>query len=669
MAGHDTQSHPRATNAPPKPAAETLHAFLVQLLERYRRLAEEGGAADRAALLRSLALAEAVLRIACDEGPRPLPHVAVIGPTQAGKSTVVNLLLGAPAAGVSPLAGFTVHPQAFALAADGTGTPAAEEALGPVFADWPRVAPEELRRELLAACGYRVVFTHGHGRDARTTHLDDNMRGQDAHATQGDEARGQDARATREVPVTLFGEEGAAERVAGDRLPPCVLWDTPDFDSLAARLYERGVLETAAAADVLLLVVSKEKYADLSVWTLLKLLAPLGRPLLVCINKLSAEAESTIVEAVRAKLSETWSAARAAEVFALPYDPAGGGAAGEALEEAAAPVRRSVAAALAGVGDGQRRLAAVGGLLRAHWDEWTAPLRAEHAAQADWRRAVDERLEELAASYRRDYLDNPQRFDTFRRAVAELLALLELPGVVGRSMRTVRYWLTTPARKLFEARTRLWPRGRGGGAGPPTASSEQLVVMERVEKLLTALERLTAQREEGGGEGSAVWSALRRGMRDGEQRLREQFLAAVEEHERRFAPEIRDAASNMYNMLQKHPAALHSLRAARAAVDAAGIALAIKTFGMSPEGLLLAPAMLAVTSMLTEGSLGSYMTVVAAELKRKQERSLRESVLDAVVRPALHGLAARMADSRLVGVGEGVLEEMDGVVRQMTDDE
>ena len=40
-------------------------------------------------------------------------QIAVIGPTQAGKSSIVNLILNSNNAGVSPLAGYTVHPQGF----------------------------------------------------------------------------------------------------------------------------------------------------------------------------------------------------------------------------------------------------------------------------------------------------------------------------------------------------------------------------------------------------------------------------------------------------------------------------------------------------------------------------------------------------------------------------
>src|SRR5258708_614123 len=47
-----------------------------------------------------------------DEPPTPL-HVVVVGGAGAGKSTLANLLSGAPAAEANPQAGFTRHPIAY----------------------------------------------------------------------------------------------------------------------------------------------------------------------------------------------------------------------------------------------------------------------------------------------------------------------------------------------------------------------------------------------------------------------------------------------------------------------------------------------------------------------------------------------------------------------------
>ena len=63
-------------------------------------------------IFEQLTLAEAFFRKGQYLKTLPL-SCAIIGPTQAGKSSLVNILLNQPVAGVSPLAGYTVHPQGF----------------------------------------------------------------------------------------------------------------------------------------------------------------------------------------------------------------------------------------------------------------------------------------------------------------------------------------------------------------------------------------------------------------------------------------------------------------------------------------------------------------------------------------------------------------------------
>ncbi len=124
-AGVDQKHATIDSTSAPRSAAAVLREFLALLIERYGRvesaLAPPGATAfDR--VPGNLLLAEAALRYApSPEGgdlKRPL-QVAVLGPTQSGKSTVVNLLLGRAAAAVSPLAGYTVQPQGFWLRSAG----------------------------------------------------------------------------------------------------------------------------------------------------------------------------------------------------------------------------------------------------------------------------------------------------------------------------------------------------------------------------------------------------------------------------------------------------------------------------------------------------------------------------------------------------------------------
>ena len=74
-------------------------------------------------------------------------------------------------------------------------------------------------------------------------------------------------------------------------LSNCIIWDTPDFDSIKARDYYDSVLKTVAFADIIVLVVSKDKYADQSVWETMALLEPLGKATVICLNKIELDTQ------------------------------------------------------------------------------------------------------------------------------------------------------------------------------------------------------------------------------------------------------------------------------------------------------------------------------------------------------------------------------------------
>ncbi|MEP0845866.1 MAG: 50S ribosome-binding GTPase [Phycisphaerae bacterium] len=635
MTSHATQVE-RAS--PLEPAAEPvaiLREFVAELLKRFRRLSRDafadGAAQDR--LLDSLLLADAALRHADARLRRPIPHLAVIGPTQVGKSTVVNLLSAEPAAGVSPLAGFTVHPQAFAI-----GTPPpdadADALLGGAFADWRRCDPGELSRDDLACFGFRALPPRAAG----------------PIPTVRDDAP--PVRILSAEPRLFDEPRPPPDDAPGDELPPCVLWDTPDFDSLASRSYQRGVLEAAALADALLLVVSKEKYADLTVWKLLEMLRPLDRPVVLCANKMTPDAEAPIVAALTDSLRRLEGDSPATRLVTLPHDAELTRPGPAQRHPAVQRLRREVGRALEHAA-GKDRRAGVRALLRARWDEWCAPLRAEHDAANQWRKLVAAGLAQLQEGFRRDFLDNPGRFDTFRRTIAELLQLLEIPGVA-RVMTNIRGVLTLPGRWLYQRGAALWRSRRGPGrpAPLPDAASEELVLLEQIEKLLVMLEREASHRDSPDVAAHAVWRALRRRMQEQSSALRQGTAEAVRRHHDAFMPEIRSAAGRLLDSLRENPRLLNSLRAARATADAAGILLAVKSAGLPINELLLAPAMLALTSMLAEGALGTYMLRVCAELKERQAEHLKRELCEAFLRPRLEALVERLDADGLLAVTE-----------------
>ncbi len=388
---------------PADQARELLARVIARLAQRYRDAPPPLSTDELARRLAALQLADAALRdLAALDGPttRPL-QVAVMGPTQVGKSTVVNLLLGKRVAEVSPLAGYTIHPQGFAL----NPRDASLAWIKPFFPGWECRDGAALTRDRLDCYALR----------------------------------------------TLGGDTAGMA-------PDTVIWDTPDFDSFKAHSYQRGVLEVAALADVIVLVVSKEKYADLSVWKTLQLLEPLRRSLVVCLNKTNGDARELLVAALRTRLAELTAAAGTIDVIVIPYCPDIDAFAAAGRPPEAAELRAALRRALDGV-DRRGRGAGVGALLQRHWTDWMAPVTIELAAAGIWEQSIDAAIGQALTAYRDEFLDHPQRFDTFRLAILELLQLLELPGLA-KSLTRIRQALTWPARQLFDSRRMKTLTGR-----------------------------------------------------------------------------------------------------------------------------------------------------------------------------------------------------------------
>lgn len=576
-------------------AATTLSAFL----ESFSRTL--AGRLDTPAH-DALCVACAALRdLRRDRGARPV-QICVIGPTQVGKSTIVNSLLGIPAAEVSPLAGFTVHAQAFAPPGD---TSWADD----LIPGFHRTSAAGLRRDDL------------------------------------------DAYAVTQVPAT-------APELSG-----CVVWDTPDFDSLQSGSYHRSLLEIVALADVVVMVVSKEKYSDLSVANTLRLLAPLDRPLLLALNKLAPESAALVEDSLRQRLSEIHHALVRAPIIQAMIQPT---RASRLDDDACQRIRDATRQLI----DGARPAARAKGLTRLiqlHWPAWTMPIRAEHAALQEWRSLVEHALASLLIAYRRDYLDHPQRYDTFRRATVELLELLELPGV-GGALSQIRKVVTWPARQLFAAR-QAWQINRRSRDGlPRVLGNEEQALFDAVDRMLVSLLRDAARRESSSSPAGVVWRAISERLETEESALRARFHTAAREYRTHFEPEVTGAANRLYQTLTNHPNLLNSLRAARATADAASILLAIKTGGISINELLLAPALFGVTSMLTEGALGTYMERVAADLKKRQAERIEQELIRGVFQPELSAIARRIEGAGVSRIRPEELENAEAALDTLSRD-
>ena len=612
-------------------ASDTGPDWLAPLLARYRRVLDAGGGSDggrggdpgghgadgRAAMLaerfnslRVAGTAAARIDALASDPAAAIDQLVVLGPTQAGKSTLVDTLLDASVAGVSALAGHTVHAQAFAAAAPGGRDPL--PTLDALLAPLTRTTRAALERDALGTWSWDVV------------------------------------------------EPGPGARVRAGRT---VVWDTPDFDSIRAGTYREAVLAAAGLADRIVLALSADKYGDRSVWDVLAMVRGLGVPLLVVVNKLDPGDEG-VVRAAFARHHEERFGAPPPPLVTLPWSEAVhadvgtdvdvGADIGRGTDAARRPrVRLELPAAFADAAvapgpDGRvpaatlaERRAALGAFVAAHRDAWLAPLREEGEARERWLGMVAEVERDAIDAYERRWLDDEDRYDTFERTLAELLLLLEIPGLA-RTLGRVRQAVTWPARTLFGI-------GRDAISRAPATpvDREAEVLLGVFDESATALrervlERLDATRD------AAWWRDLERELVARRHALRARWIDETVRARADFAPRIEAAAAELHERLREQPALLNTLRATRVTTDAAGVALAFKSGGLAPADLVLAPAMLSLTSLLTESALGRWLDGVKRRLKREQRDFVRERLVAGVLGDAYRRAADADGEARLL---------------------
>ena len=530
--------------------------FIQLLKQRYQAvLAQLGNESVKTSYrqrIDQLILAEAFIRKGqlLESSQQPLLHMAVVGPTQAGKSSLANVLLNSSVAGVSPLAGYTIHPQGFC---NGVG--------------------------INDCAGLQRYF--GRFQQLQQTELS-----KDRHDC---------------YSLTQNTTES-------ELLPPGVLWDTPDFDSIDSATYREGVIRAIALADMVILVLSKEKYADQSVWDIMAAIEELHQPTLICLNKLAEGSESIIIQS----LKEKWRQARTdefPEVVPLYYQKPGGLPVWpESRQQLIKYIANKVS--LSGHARFEQEL------LKRHWQSWLEPVFAEHQALNDWHELVDNTINQALESYRRDYLNHPHHYETFQLALAQLLNLLEIPGLA-RVLAGTRQVLTWPVRQVMKL---------GRRRQPIADSSYEVVLLNQIaEHMLIQLADKLLDKAEQSQQGQ-WWRQLNSVLRSQRQDTLRDFGATAKNYHLSFQQDVENAAHRLYYKLQEQPIVLNSLRATRATADATVIALTFYMGGIGLHDLVLAPAMLSVTSLLAESAVGGYMHKVEAELKQNQFNSVKQAL-------------------------------------------
>ncbi len=579
-------------------ACGRLIATLQRSLEMEARHRRGGDDAVRVPLVR-YALAQVRQRIAPALTPGWLQadpvHVVMFGGTNSGKSTVLNLLLGRGVAGMSYRARFSQHPEAYR-----TGR------LGEAFLDaYPTRFAE-----------YDRYFNE---HPPRRSDTDLRSRGYDYAIAVND-----------------------PEQLEGCTLSPpataeAVFWDIPDFSTEEAMFYMDAVLDTIALADLIVMTVTKENYADHRGGLLRYLVCSSGVPLRVVANKL--EDEGQLLEDIRLKLTESGDETCRVDpghLHPLPYVSEPSDEArleGLARAAEAGALREAIARDVDS--DGRlKRQALLGSVrfLERRLDDLLAPLKAEVAVAEYWHWLVDRTTRsEFYDRYRRDYLEG-ERYVDFNQTLVKLLDMLEVPGI-GPIIATVTRGLRSLSTLIVGAAAGLL-RGLFSRKSPrESRMPERDVVVACFGQWLESL-RNEAQVQADRGEHQA-WPVIARQLAD------EEFIVgfttrlgtAYQQYRKRMDEITDERARALYEVIREKPKLVHSLRALKLTADAGTAGLIVASHGLNWTDAVVAPLVLPAWRLLLEYVGDKYLELQKAKLKQEQMDAFREMIDEHMVAP------------------------------------
>ena len=348
------------------------------------------------------------------------------------------------------------------------------------------------------------------------------------------------------------------------------------------------------------------------------------------------------------------------QIMALPFVKG----LGNGAVEMPSSIRQEVHNKLAGLAqraDRQQQKAAIYAFIEQHWQPWTGPVSEEHRAMQTWQLMIKAALEEAAQNYKRDYLDHPEKNDSFQRTLVQLLMLLEIPAIAAPLVK-MRSIITWPARKLFDY-GKSYTSSNNKSVEENAITMEQFVLSNSCDHvLITLINKLDKQ--EAIAESLGHWWKL---MREQLHSQREQIKAEFEEniivYQDEFQVEVEQAAQELYSKLEKQPATLNSLRAARTTADAAGLALAVQAGCLGLHDLFLAPLMLSITSMLTESALGNYLKTVKARLRVQQMEAADNRLYRGFLNTTLTSLLKTGDHGEIILISEKALSDATEMLR------
>lgn len=501
------------------------------------------------------------------QAARPL-FVTVIGGAGAGKSTVVNFLVGSEVADANPQAGYTRHPTAFLPAALGTSWPSHLGFLGPLqrlAADQPANLDEDV---------YQV----------------------------------------KRVPPPAGGG-------SDDPLAEFVVWDCPDMTTWASAHYVSRLMEVVALADAVVYVASDERYNDEVPTQFLHLVIQAGKPVVCCLTKMREADAAALLDHFRqqvlAKLPASTGDIPALPVVAIPNipadvrrDPAGAGAKYRVplLNQLLALAPDAESARRRTVTNAVKYLESAGnGLLNV--------ARRDLTELDAWRAVVAEGKAEFEQRYRSEYLAG-EAFRRFDKTREQVMQMLELPGP-GKAVSAALALIRKPYdyARQFVMKTVTRP------AQPNL--SEQAVCAAAMSAWLAKLQAEALRRS---GQHS-LWKQVSRGFDAGlKTQANDLFAQQLRALEVKETDELDRMARAVPEKLANSPVLLNAVRGGVIALDVVVIVLlVVLLWPPSWWWLLIIPAV-SITRHLVEVAVAQIVDAGRNRLKAKREALLQEQL-------------------------------------------
>jgi hypothetical protein len=584
--------HDEDQSKDPAPQADPLAACdrLIALLERALRLEQaHAGVRDDTILAPMTQYIAAQLRMRIR--PALMPgwpahdpvHVALLGGTNSGKSTVLNLLVGRAAAGMHATARFTQHPEAY--------------------------LPNTLGDQWLTNAPSRFLDYHGYRDRHPPRQSDDDL-----------------VRHGYRPAFALFDLDRLEIPALAPAAAAAVFWDAPDFSTEAAQAYLSAVLDAVALADLVIMTVTDESYADDRATVLLRMIQDSGVTLHVVANKLTDSPE--LLRDIEGKLT----AGRYGMVLSLPLvkGRTPEERLGHLMATAEAETLRYTIAREAVPGPQLKRQALAGAVdfLQRRWGEVSRPLAAEVETANAWGHLVGRiTQQEILERYRHEYLDG-ERYGEFNQTLVRLMDQLEIPGV-GPFLRL----LSTAVRIPFHLASAALRAFVGGGKAPPTQSPEHEVLSRLIQHWLSAL-RSEAQLLASSDPHSAWGDLVRRlDSQDFPRQLAHTFERAYLAYRRTVDEEIQRRAEEIYHAMAQRPWLLNILRGSNLVVDATSITLVIKSGGLNWSDAVLGPLVAGLRHALLEAGLDTYLQTQQRLLKGQQLAAMQTAVEQHLAQP------------------------------------